>query len=99
MAMAVTWLQTSHGKAASCDAWLEDLLQTPTLRPALIRRMPRFNLAGEIKTLPLHDTAYQVPGFDSQTWSTHALNAGWPHTESALRSGSLPSPAHIPDYK
>ncbi len=47
--------------------WLEDFLRNPnTLRPALIRRMPRFNLtADEISTLSDYImTVYQTPAFD-----------------------------------
>ncbi|HTZ97139.1 MAG TPA: c-type cytochrome [Terriglobales bacterium] len=47
--------------------WLEDFLRSPnTLRPALIRRMPRFNLKpDEITTLTDYImTVYQTPAFD-----------------------------------
>jgi mono/diheme cytochrome c family protein len=47
--------------------WLEDFLRNPnTLRPALIRRMPRFNLKPEeITTLSDYImTVYQTPAFD-----------------------------------
>jgi mono/diheme cytochrome c family protein len=47
--------------------WLEDFLRNPnTLRPALIRRMPRFNLSdSEIQTLTDYImTVYQTPAFD-----------------------------------
>jgi len=47
--------------------WLEDFLKNPnTLRPALIRRMPKFNLAdGEITELTDYImTVYQTPAFD-----------------------------------
>ena len=47
--------------------WLEDFLRNPnTLRPALIRRMPKFNLKpDEISTLADYVmTVYQTPAFD-----------------------------------
>ena len=47
--------------------WLEDFLKNPnTLRPALIRRMPKFNLTqGEIATLTdFIMTVYQSPAID-----------------------------------
>ncbi len=47
--------------------WLEDFLRNPnTLRPALIRRMPKFNLSEtEIQTLTDYImTVYQTPAFD-----------------------------------
>lgn len=47
--------------------WLEEFLRNPnTLRPALIRRMPRFNLKpDEIATLTDYImTVYQTPAFD-----------------------------------
>jgi mono/diheme cytochrome c family protein len=48
-------------------AWLLDFLKNPeTLRPALIRRMPKFNLSGDdINTLTDYImTVYQKPAFD-----------------------------------
>ncbi len=47
--------------------WLEEFLRNPnTLRPALIRRMPKFNLApDEVTTLSDYImTVYQTPAFD-----------------------------------
>jgi mono/diheme cytochrome c family protein len=84
-------------------AWLEDFLKNPnTLRPALIRRMPKFNLtAGEIKTLSEYIlSAYQSPGFDAQTLDPHALNS-----DAAGRGKQLfyskygCQSCHIADYK
>ncbi len=84
-------------------AWLEDFLKNPnTLRPALIRRMPKFNLSpSEIKTLTDYIlSAYQSPGVDSQTLDTHALNA-----DAAVRGKQLfytkygCQSCHIADYK
>jgi mono/diheme cytochrome c family protein len=51
--------------------WLADFMSNPnTLRPALIRRMPKFNLTGaEIGTLTDYMmTVYQTPAFD-RDWS------------------------------
>jgi mono/diheme cytochrome c family protein len=98
MAPDLTW----EGSAVQ-RAWLEEFLKDPnTLRPALIRRMPKFNLSqNEIKTLSDYITsAYQSPGFDSQTLDTHALNA-----DAAARGKQLfyskygCQSCHIADYK
>ncbi len=58
---------TTEGSSVQ-RAWLEQFLKNPnTLRPALIRRMPRFNLSdAEIRTLSDYIMAvYQTPAFDS----------------------------------
>lgn len=98
MAPELTW----EGSAVQ-RAWLEDFLKNPnTLRPALIRRMPKFNLSqGEIKTLSDYIlSAYQAPGFDSQTLDAHALTA-----DAAARGKQLfyskysCQSCHIADYK
>ena len=84
-------------------AWLEEFLKNPnTLRPALIRRMPKFNFSQtEIKTISDYIlSAYQGQGFDSQTLDPHALNA-----DSAGRGKQLfyakygCNSCHIADYK
>lgn len=57
--------------------WLEDFLRNPnTLRPALIRRMPKFNLTrDEITTLSDYImTVYQTPAFDRDSMP----NSGYP---------------------
>jgi len=57
--------------------WLEDFLRNPnTLRPALIRRMPKFNLTPyEIATLSDYImTVYQTPAFDRESMP----NSGYP---------------------
>jgi len=62
MAPELTWEGTSVQRT-----WLVDFLQNPnTLRPALIRRMPKFNVtAAEANTLADYImTAYQTPAFD-----------------------------------
>jgi mono/diheme cytochrome c family protein len=84
-------------------AWLEQFLSDPnTLRPALIRRMPKFNFSQtEIKTISDYIlSAYQAPGFDSQTLDLHALNS-----DAAGRGKQLfyskygCNSCHIADYK
>ena len=98
MAPDLTW----EGSAVQ-RTWLEEFLKNPgTLRPALIRRMPRFNLTpAEIKTLSDYiGSAYQAPGFDSQTVDAHALDA-----DAAARGKQLfyskygCNSCHIADYK
>jgi mono/diheme cytochrome c family protein len=84
-------------------AWLEEFLRNPnTLRPALIRRMPKFNLtAAEIKILSDHIlSAYQSPGVNSQSVDPHVLNQ-----DAAARGKQLfyskygCQSCHIADYK
>ena len=58
--------------------WLLDFMNNPnTLRPMLIRRMPKFNLSdAEIRSLSDYMlSAYQASGFDSQALEASALNA------------------------
>ena len=62
MAPDLTWEGSSVQRK-----WLADFLRNPeTLRPALIRRMPKFNLTdSEINTLTDYVmTVYQTPAFD-----------------------------------
>jgi len=62
MAPDLTWEGSSVQRA-----WLQEFLRNPnTLRPALIRRMPKFNLSDrEINTLSDYImTVYQTPSFD-----------------------------------
>ena len=62
MAPDLTW----EGSAVQ-PKWLQDFLKNPnTLRPALIRRMPKFNLSdGEINELTDYImTVYQSPAID-----------------------------------
>jgi len=98
MAPDLTW----EGSAVQ-RAWLEDFLKNPnTLRPALIRRMPKFNLTpAEIKTLSDYMiSAYAAPGLDSQTVDPHMLD-----TDAAARGKQLfyskygCQSCHIVDYK
>ena len=84
-------------------AWLEEFMKDPnTLRPALIRRMPKFNLTpAEIKTLSDYIlSAYQAPGLDTQVVDPHALGR-----DAAARGKQLfytkyaCQSCHIADYK
>jgi mono/diheme cytochrome c family protein len=93
---------TNEGSAVQ-RAWLLEFMKNPdTLRPALIRRMPKFNLSDE-EIHQLSDymlTAYQAPGFDSEAVDPHSLNA-----EAAARGKELfykkyaCQSCHIADYK
>jgi mono/diheme cytochrome c family protein len=98
MAPDLTW----EGSAVQ-RPWLDEFMRNPnTLRPALIRRMPKFNLTpAEIKTISDYITsAYQAPDFDSQSFDVRALNAA-----SAARGKELfyskygCQSCHIADYK
>src|SRR5579864_418692 len=93
---------TREGSAVQ-RPWLEEFMRNPnTLRPALIRRMPKFNLSpAEIKAISDYIlSAYQAPGFDSQALDAHTLN-----TEAAARGKELfyskygCQSCHIADYK
>jgi mono/diheme cytochrome c family protein len=83
--------------------WLLDFMKNPnTLRPALIRRMPKFNLSdAEIQSLSDYMlSAYQGSGFDSQALDLSVLNA-----DAAVRGRQLfyekyaCQACHIADYK
>jgi mono/diheme cytochrome c family protein len=93
---------TREGSAVQ-RAWLEEFLKNPnTLRPALIRRMPKFNLSqGEIKTLSDYIlSAYQGPGLDSHTLDERTLNATTAATGKQLFYSKYGCNAcHIADYK
>jgi mono/diheme cytochrome c family protein len=84
-------------------AWLEEFLRNPnTLRPALIRRMPKFNLSqGEIRTISDYIlSAYQGQGIDSQTVDEHALNAAAAAIGKQLFYSKYGcNGCHIADYK
>jgi len=65
MAPDLTWEGSSVQRQ-----WLQEFLKNPnTLRPALIRRMPKFNLSdGEITELTDYImTVYQTPAFDRES--------------------------------
>ena len=73
MAPELTW----EGTAAR-RTWLVDFLKNPnTLRPALIRRMPRFNVTdAEANTLADYImTVYQTPEFDRDGLDTMRFTA------------------------
>jgi mono/diheme cytochrome c family protein len=83
--------------------WLLEFMRNPdTLRPALIRRMPKFNLTpAEIAQLTDYmRTAYQASGFDSQALDSRTLDA-----KAAARGKELfyakyaCQACHIADYK
>lgn len=92
---------TFEGSAVQRN-WLLNFMRNPdTLRPALIRRMPKFNLT-DAEITQLSDymlAAYQAPGFDSQALDLHSLNA-----EAAARGRELfykkyaCQSCHIADY-
>jgi mono/diheme cytochrome c family protein len=93
---------TNEGSAVQ-RTWLLEFMKNPdTLRPALIRRMPKFNLTDdEIHKLSDYMlTAYQASGFDSEALDLHSLNA-----EAAARGKELfyikyaCQSCHIADYK
>ncbi len=82
--------------------WLDEFLANPnTLRPALIRRMPKFNMsADEIKTLSSYMlTVYQTPAFDSDSFEV-------PHDAATVQRGRelfvnryACQSCHIADYQ
>jgi mono/diheme cytochrome c family protein len=93
----------THEGSAVQPSWLLDFMNNPnTLRPALIRRMPKFNLSpAENKTISDYLlVAHQAPGIDSQALDVHALNA-----DAAVRGKELfytryaCQSCHIADYK
>jgi len=84
-------------------AWLLDFMRNPdTLRPALIRRMPKFNLSDE-EIRGLSDymlTAYQAPGFDSSALDVQALNpAAVARGKTLFYSKFACQSCHIAEYK
>ena len=73
MAPDLTWEGSSVQRQ-----WLKDFLKNPnTLRPALIRRMPRFNLTdSEINELTDYImTVYQTPAFDRDSMPMNGYTA------------------------
>jgi nitric oxide reductase subunit C len=73
MAPDLTW----EGSAVQ-RKWLEEFFRNPnTLRPALIRRMPKFNLTSEeIATLTDYImTVYQTPSFDRESMPISGYSA------------------------
>jgi mono/diheme cytochrome c family protein len=98
MAPDLTW----EGSAVQRD-WLYAFMKNPnTLRPALIRRMPKFNLTGaEDKTVSDYIlNGYQAPGFNSRALDVRALTPeaaargkAFYYTKYACQS------CHIVDFK
>jgi cytochrome c2 len=93
---------TREGSAVQ-PAWLLEFMNNPnTLRPALIRRMPKFNLSpAENKLISDYILAvYQAPGYDSRALDLHALSP-----DAAARGKELfytkfaCQSCHIADYK
>ena len=94
MAPDLTWEGSSVQRK-----WLEDFFRNPnTLRPALIRRMPKFNLSDEdITTLSDYImTVYQTPEFDrdSMPESGYSRNPGGTRTAAFLFQVRLPVLPH-----
>lgn len=83
--------------------WLVSFLKNPnTLRPALIRRMPRFNLTdGEAQTLADYIlTVYQTPAFEAGSVSASSFTAGQREHGRQLFYGKYACQAcHIVDPK
>lgn len=74
MAPDLTW----EGSAVQRQ-WLVNFMKNPnTLRPALIRRMPKFNVTdAEAETLADYiTTVYQTPAFDSDSLDASSFTAG-----------------------
>jgi mono/diheme cytochrome c family protein len=98
MAPDLTWEGTSVQRA-----WLQDFLKNPnTLRPALIRRMPKFNLAdAEINTLTDYImTVYQTPAFDRDSISPSEFTGGMAEQGKELFYGKYACQScHIVDQK
>jgi len=73
MAPDLTWEGSAVGRQ-----WLVSFLKNPnTLRPALIRRMPKFNVTdAEIATLADYImTAYQTPAFEADSMDAASFSA------------------------
>jgi mono/diheme cytochrome c family protein len=98
MAPDLTWEGSSVQRA-----WLEDFLKNPnTLRPALIRRMPRFNLTdAEINTLTDYIiTVYQTPAFDRDAISPSEFSPAMVEQGKELFYGKYACQScHIVDQK
>ncbi|HKF21335.1 MAG TPA: c-type cytochrome [Candidatus Angelobacter sp.] len=98
MAPDLTWEGTAVQRA-----WLQEFLANPnTLRPALIRRMPRFNLnPAEIKTISDYVlSAYQQPVATMPALDPHTLGADAASRGKQLFYSKYGCQAcHIADYK
>jgi mono/diheme cytochrome c family protein len=93
----------SREGSAVQPAWLLDFMRNPdTVRPALIRRMPKFNLSdSEIRGLSNYMlTAYQAPGFDSSALDVQTLDpAAAARGKNLFYSKFACQSCHIADYK
>ena len=98
MAPDLTW----EGTAVQRE-WLTQFLKNPeTLRPALIRRMPKFNLRdAEINTLADYMmTVYQTPEFDRDSLPVSQFNpAQVEQGRQLFYSKFACQSCHIADYK
>ena len=97
MAPDLTW----EGSSVQ-EPWLEGFLRNPnTLRPALIRRMPKFNLSdSEIKTLSGYImSVYQTPEFDQDSEPAKADTATIERGRQLFYSKYACQSCHIADYK
>lgn len=96
MAPDLTW----EGTAVQRD-WLVQFLKNPeTLRPALIRRMPKFNLPdAEINTLADYImTVYQTPEFDRDSMATDFTSAQVEQGRQLFYSKFACQSCHIADF-
>ena len=97
MAPDLTW----EGSSVQ-QRWLESFLKNPnTLRPALIRRMPKFNLTdSEIKALSNYiRTVYQTPEFDQDSGPSTIDAAAIERGDQLFYSKYACQSCHIADYK
>lgn len=97
MAPDLSW----EGSAVQ-QTWLDNFLRNPnTLRPALIRRMPKFNLSDvEIKALSNYiTTVYQTPEFDQESGPYSPDAASVERGRQLFYSKYACQSCHIADYK
>jgi len=97
MAPDLTW----EGSAVQRD-WLLKFFKNPnTLRPALIRRMPKFNLTdAEVATLADYIlTAYQTPAFDRDSMQPDSDSAAVEQGRQLFYSKYACQSCHIVDPK
>jgi mono/diheme cytochrome c family protein len=96
MAPELTWEGSSVQRA-----WLVNFLKNPnTLRPALIRRMPKFDVTdAEANTLADYiTTVYQTPAFDAETLdSSHFTPADVEHGKGLFYGKYACQSCHIVD--
>ena len=97
MAPDLTW----EGSSVQ-QRWLENFLKAPnTLRPALVRRMPKFNFTDvETKTLSNYIlTVYQTPEFDQDSGRSATDAAAIERGHQLFYSKYSCQSCHIADYK